>query len=197
MKYSMVLTLSALFAVLIVGCGVPKEEFARSQKELANTQAAVQERDKAINEITGKLETCEKDKKTCGDDLTAFTEKYQVCVANSSKTSDELKSLGAEYSDTRDQLAQIKKANELRQKAMDELLSKFSALIKSGKLSIGINDGRMVIQLSSNVLFDVGRAKLSKDGKTALEEVAQVLKTIDGRKFQVAGHTDDRRGAGR
>jgi len=194
MKYTMVLTLTVMVAMLVMGCGIPKEEFARSQKELANSRAATAERDKAISELTGKLETCEKDKKKCGEDLTAADEKYQVCVANSSKTSDELKSLGAEYTETRDQLAQLKKANDLRQKAMDELLSKFSTLINSGRLSIGINDGRMVIQLSSNVLFDVGRAKLSKDGKTAVEEVAEVLKTIDGRKFQVAGHTDNQKG---
>src|SRR5207253_90105 len=42
-----------------------------------------------------------------------------------------------------------------------------------------------------NILFDPGKTNLKKDGKEALREVSQVLATIEKRKFQVAGHTDN------
>jgi chemotaxis protein MotB len=48
----------------------------------------------------------------------------------------------------------------------------------------------MVVELPDNVLFDSGDAELKDTGETTLGEVAQVLRTIEGRQFQVAGHTD-------
>jgi chemotaxis protein MotB len=49
----------------------------------------------------------------------------------------------------------------------------------------------MVVNLSSDILFPSGSAAVSKDGKAALVEVAQVLAQIPDRKFQVEGHTDN------
>ncbi len=71
------------------------------------------------------------------------------------------------------------------------VLNKFKSLIDAGKLKVKIVDGRMVVVLASDVLFASGSANLSKDGKTALAEVATVLASIPTRKFQVEGHTDN------
>ena len=49
----------------------------------------------------------------------------------------------------------------------------------------------MIVEMESAILFASGKAKLSREGKKALTEVAEILKTISGRNFQVAGHTDD------
>ncbi len=54
-----------------------------------------------------------------------------------------------------------------------------------------IVDGRMVVVLATDILFASGSASLSKDGKAAIAEVAQVLAAIPKRKFQVEGHTDN------
>ncbi len=176
----------ALFS-LVAGCGIPEEDYLKSQKELADTQTALQAE-------STKLEQCQQSLKTCEDDAKEAQGALVALGAEHEKLGQEHSSLGADYSHLKALLAKIKTANETRQKAMDELLSKFQALIKSGKLSIEVNDGRMVINLPSNVLFAVGKSRLSKDGKAAVKEVAEVLKTIDGRKFQIAGHTDDQRG---
>jgi chemotaxis protein MotB len=172
-----------LVTILATACGIPKDEHLKVQQDLASTQAAFQSKEQQLAK--------------CEDDLRLNTERLQVCMTNFTKTESDLKNLDAEYNDTWAQLQAMQKANDLRQKAMDELLQKFEQLIKSGKLTIGINDGRMVIQLSSDVLFEVGKAKLSKVGQEAVKEVVDVLKTIDGRKFQVAGHTDNTRGRGK
>jgi chemotaxis protein MotB len=72
-----------------------------------------------------------------------------------------------------------------------DLLARFKALIDAGKLQVRIIDGRMVVQLATDVLFASGQASLSPEGTAAIREVAAVLKGIPDRAFQVEGHTDD------
>lgn len=71
------------------------------------------------------------------------------------------------------------------------LLARFQSLIDAGKLKVKIVEGRMVVELASDVLFAPGSANLSKEGRAAIAEVAQLLATIPDRKFQVEGHTDN------
>jgi len=72
-----------------------------------------------------------------------------------------------------------------------DLLKRFRKMVDAGELAVVVRDGRMVLQLSNDVLFDAGKKELKPAGKTALESVAAVLKSIEHRHFQVAGHTDD------
>lgn len=71
------------------------------------------------------------------------------------------------------------------------LLDQFKSLIDAGTLKVTITEGRMVLQLPSDVLFDSGSAKLSAAGKAAISEVTRVLKEAPGRRYQVEGHTDN------
>ena len=82
-------------------------------------------------------------------------------------------------------------AAEARVNEFKSLLAKFKSLIDAGKLKVRIVDGRMVVVLATDILFASGSANLSKDGKAALSEVAQVLASIEKRSFQVEGHTDN------
>ena len=49
----------------------------------------------------------------------------------------------------------------------------------------------MLLELPNDVLFDSGRTDLKDTGRRTLVEIAQVLKTMPDRRFQVAGHTDN------
>jgi chemotaxis protein MotB len=71
------------------------------------------------------------------------------------------------------------------------LLDKFKTLIDAGKLKVRISEGRMVVELATDVLFSSGSASLSNDGKVAIAEVSTLLASIPDRKFQVEGHTDN------
>src|SRR5579871_6884428 len=64
-------------------------------------------------------------------------------------------------------------------------------MIDAGQLKVVVRDGRMIIALESDVLFDSGKTSIKPAGQTALARVAQVLAGITDRKYQVAGHTDD------
>jgi chemotaxis protein MotB len=67
----------------------------------------------------------------------------------------------------------------------------FQRMIDSGKLSVTFRRGRMIVELPATVLFASGSADLSPDGKTALKDVAKILRQVPGKHFIVGGHTDD------
>jgi chemotaxis protein MotB len=71
------------------------------------------------------------------------------------------------------------------------LLVRFKNLIDAGTLSVRVVDGRMVLALPSDVLFDTGSARLSKTGKEAVQQVGMVLSAMGRRRVQVEGHTDN------
>jgi len=89
------------------------------------------------------------------------------------------------------EVQQRKAAAEARIQEFRDLLARFKTLIDSGKLKVRIVDGKMVVELATDVLFQSGSALLSAEGKAAVSEVAGVLKQIGGREFQIAGHTDN------
>jgi len=51
--------------------------------------------------------------------------------------------------------------------------------------------GRMILELPNDVLFDSGKTEIKDVGKKTLVQIAEVLRTMPDRKFQVAGHTDN------
>jgi chemotaxis protein MotB len=61
----------------------------------------------------------------------------------------------------------------------------------AGELEVHWRDGLPVIALPSDLLFDSGSSKLSRQGEASLLEVAAVLARMTKQRFQVAGHTDD------
>ncbi len=46
-------------------------------------------------------------------------------------------------------------------------------------------------RVTSGMTFDSGRTDIKKDGRDALTQVAKILATINDRRFEVAGHTDN------
>ncbi|NNF29617.1 MAG: OmpA family protein, partial [Gemmatimonadetes bacterium] len=73
----------------------------------------------------------------------------------------------------------------------ENVIGRFRSLIEAGQLSVSIDRGRMVINLPQDILFPSGSATLNADGRGTLSEVGAVLTTIEDRRFQVEGHTDN------
>jgi chemotaxis protein MotB len=90
-----------------------------------------------------------------------------------------------------DELHRAQAAAEARAVLFHDLALKLRGMIDAGDLAITLRDGRMVLRLSNDVLFDSGKSDLKPAGRRALEQVAGVLRSVDGRRFQVEGHTDD------
>lgn len=90
-----------------------------------------------------------------------------------------------------EQMKKRRQETEKRLAEFKELTAKFSKLVNAGKLSVKMVNGRMTVALSTDILFSSGSAKLSSDGTKSLKEVALLLKSLDGRKYQIEGHTDN------
>ena len=89
-----------------------------------------------------------------------------------------------------EELRKQKEAADARSKLFDDFVRKFKSMIDAGKLDITTRRGQIVLALATDVLFDPGKTEIKPEGKTALAEVAAALRTVPGRRFQVAGHTD-------
>ncbi len=90
-----------------------------------------------------------------------------------------------------DELRKQKQAAEARAQTFRNLVAQLRSMIDAGQLKVIIRDGRMIIALPNDVLFDSGKTAIKPDGQAALAEVAKVLAGIGDRHFLVAGHTDD------
>ncbi|MFN7134047.1 MAG: OmpA family protein [Myxococcales bacterium] len=117
--------------------------------------------------------------------------KLEVDLATMVKDKSQLQASVQDMQAALAELARRKAEADARIAEFRSLLGRFKGLIDSGKLKVKMAEGRMVVELASDVLFSSGSANLSRDGKAAIAEVAQLLSSIPDRKFQVEGHTDN------
>ncbi len=113
---------------------------------------------------------------------------------NVDKLAHEKGQLDATLADAKSRLEDLRKqkaAAEARAQTFRNLVAQLRSMIDAGKLKVVIRDGRMIIALPNDVLFDSGKTAIKPDGVAALTQVAEVLATIPDRHFLVAGDTDD------
>jgi len=88
-------------------------------------------------------------------------------------------------------LAKYKKNAEERIAEFKSFAAKFQSLIDAGKLKVNLVNGRMVVVMSTDILFQSGSSRLSSQGAKAIQEVSALLNELQDKEFQIAGHTDD------
>lgn len=71
------------------------------------------------------------------------------------------------------------------------MLMQLKSAIESEQLQLQVVRNQMVVQLPEALLFQSGKAELVAEGRALLDSVASALTQIEGREFQVAGHTDN------
>jgi chemotaxis protein MotB len=170
---------SLLFAALVAGCGYSENEWQAQLGKYNNLQSSTAskqaELEKELTAAKQRVTDLEKELQDAGADVKKMN----------STLEDKDKAL-AEYKARAKQLETIKAR-------FDVLRKKLDALTKLG-LAVSIRRNRMVISLPGDVLFDTGKVELKKDGEEILKQVADVIKTdksLVGRDYQVAGHTDN------
>ncbi|MBN2801858.1 MAG: OmpA family protein [Deltaproteobacteria bacterium] len=171
MKIRTLLGMSIITAALFSGCGIPQEKY---DADMANLQ-------KLVDETRASNETLEGTLQQMKADRTALETEIAALQGQLEKLTDERDANAAAVEKAKARIALFK-----------DMLIKFKAMQDSGKIKIKIVNNKMVVEMASEILFPSGSEKLSKDGKSALSDVAEVLATIDDRSFQVAGHTDNK-----
>ena len=119
--------------------------------------------------------------------IAELEERNAVLIKDKSQLDASIQDMAAALRELQDR----KEAADARIAEFQNLLTKFADLIDAGRLTVKIVDGRMVVELASDILFESGSAELNEDGDAALREVAAVLASIPERDFQVEGHTDN------
>lgn len=89
-----------------------------------------------------------------------------------------------------EQAQKMKEAAEKRNAEFQKLIAKLKSMIDSGKLTVKIRKGRMIVSLSSDILFPSGKTNLTDAGKAAIVELCETLKTFEDRSFLIVGHSD-------
>lgn len=150
------------------------------QKALAAEELRAKELGDRITLLEADLEASRKARAKLESDLAAVV-----------KDKSQLQNSIGEMQTALAELAKRKAEADTRIAEFRSLLDRFKGLIDAGKLKVKMAEGRMVVELASDVLFGSGSANLSRDGRAAIAEVAQLLASIPDRKFQVEGHTDN------
>jgi chemotaxis protein MotB len=164
------------------------------EQAIAAEQAKVQELEGAIAQAKQQLAALEQVRSDKEGEITRLEgegKRLNDELAKVLKDRSSLKQSTEQLSQALIDLARRKAEAERRVAEYKGLLVKFKTLIDAGKLRVKMADGRMVLELPTDVLFDSGSARLLKPGKEAISEVAQVLKDLHERRFQVEGHTDN------
>ena len=161
--------------------------YADLQRKLSDTQSQL---DKANGERANLQTQLDDGTQLIG----TLKQRLEKLGQNVDKLVKERGSLTQAMADTAARLEQLRKeeaAAEARAATFRNLVAKLHSMIDSGQLKVVIRNGRMIIALPNDILFDSGRTDVKSAGKAALASVAQVLATVPDRNFLIAGHTDN------
>ena len=181
-----------LFAWMIVGgffiqgC-VSASKHEKLQKDYDKTTSALSDCNNAltieqnnVHEVESKLHECD-----------VLTKDLEAKLGVTSSAKHKLEGSVTEMKTALENLTKQRAEAEKRMQEFRDLVKKFKSLTDTGKLSIKMVDGQMVVAMSSDVLFPSGSAHLSKLGVESIRQVTSLLTSVADRKFQIEGFTDN------
>ena len=162
MRHIMVVVL----AIAVAGCGVSKEKYTAKESEALKYQ-------KAFADESGKTAALEAK-------VTDLEGKLKVSQEETAAARGEAQKASA-----------AKAQAEAKSQQYEQLAQSLKGQIKAGQVEISELRGKMTVKLKDQILFASGSASLGKDGKVALDAVADAFKDLQGKNVIVAGYTDD------
>jgi len=181
---------------------------ADSKRQLGSKQAQLDELNQVISQAQARCRRIAEDLGRSGpgaagcsqalDDATALNQQLRRELERQGRDVDQLLSakgaLASSLEQARSRLEELRRAQaaaEQRAALFRDLALRFKGMLDTGQLQIVLRSGRMVLVLSTDVLFDSGKTAINARGKEALAQVSTVLASLPARRFQVAGHTDN------
>jgi chemotaxis protein MotB len=177
----------AIGLMWVAACGPSQEDFDARGRRIEELEGQLAEATRNYTQAQQTIDTLSNENQAMSSRLEELGEDVSQLRAQGEQLTTDLQEARARA----EELARRERQHQERLAALRTMLGRFRAMIQSGRLRVRIVRGRMVIELSSNILFESGSADLSDEGREALAEVAEVLREIPNRNFQVAGHTDN------
>lgn len=132
-----------------------------------------------------EAETAEKERLArAAEELDRTKRALNTCTSAGGDAAKGLAACAIERDEAKSRLARV---SDSINKVRDAL----KVMSDAGKLQVKVERGFLIIALAGDILFDSGKAKLKDEARPVLIELADVLKAMPERLFQVAGHTDD------
>jgi chemotaxis protein MotB len=167
------------------------------ERRLAAADGATQERDAKLSELS----TSSHNVQAQLDEATAMNQQLRGELSRLGQDVDKILAdrgtLSKALEDAKLRLEELRKAQaaaEERAQLFRDFAQRFKGLGDAGQLRIESRRGRLVMNVSGDALFDVGRADLRTAGRGTLMEIARALQTTSppksGRRFLVTAHVD-------
>ncbi|MBC7793585.1 MAG: flagellar motor protein MotB [Clostridia bacterium] len=163
----------------------------------AERDALVAERDK----LKGDLSTCQAHGKECDGNLTTANGQNAQMAAKLTSLGQNVEQLigaksaaeqqNAALSQEVEELRRLRASAEQRNAEYQKVMARLNKMIDAGTLQVKIRNGRMIVQMSSDVVFPPGGTVIKKEAQDAITELAQTIKEFPDRKFQIVGHSDN------
>ena len=178
-------TMALLVTVALAGgCGIDKEVYDAKVAELQKTQ----------NELDQQRKDAAEAKRQCDERQAQLDNENLAMKTRLKALGQDISKMSGDMDAQKRQMAEMQKRQEAAEKRAQQfrdMMAKFRSMIDAGKLQVEVRNGLMLVKLPDNILFDPGKTEIKQAGKDAIAQVTQILSGIEGRKFQVAGHTDN------
>jgi chemotaxis protein MotB len=171
---------------MLVAC-VKRSEYETCTRRAGELESQLEEANTRNQQLDERNQELTADNGRMTDRLRALGENVEELRAQSGQLSTDLESERRRLEECALQIAR----HESRLDKMREIVGRFRDMVASGRLRVKIVNGRLVLEMSSNILFGSGSADLSDEGEQTLAELGNLLRGIPDRHFQVAGHTDN------
>jgi chemotaxis protein MotB len=176
-----------LVCFILAGC-VSSRKYDAAVQELTDTRQSLSEANTELEGAQKEITHSNQKLMELRHQLNLASEELFDLHVKRQDLQQELKESNLQIELLRDLEEERKKRNEI----YAQFVSRLQEMIDAGELSVTIKNGRIVIELPDNILFDSGHAQLNDDGRQALTQVGEILIQFRERRFQVEGHTDDK-----
>lgn len=174
-------------ATLSAPACVSKRKYKEQTAVLDKTREALKDRKAESEALMAALDAEERRTAALGAEADKLREDVARLMSEKGQLTDSVMDMSRALAE----LAARKKAADDRIAEYKALIQRFAGMVESGKLRVKVVDGRLVVEMATDILFGSGKAALSPQGKQAVMEVGAILATLGDRRFQVEGHTDD------
>ncbi len=162
----------ALSLVALTAC-VGTDTFRKKEAEANQYQQDLQAEKARSADLKSRLDATQADLKKTQDGLQASEARLR------------------ELQSSKQQLEVAKADLERKSSEYEQLANSLKGEIDAGRVELTELRGKMTVKMKDKILFASGSAAVGKDGKSALQAVADALKNVQGKTIRVEGHTDN------
>jgi chemotaxis protein MotB len=191
-------------------------EYKNMQQTLRESEKKIADLNRKNAELTEAQSQLQSQSRECTESLKTLEEKKEQLLKESEQKIPELKKKILLLTEERDKLqSQLQKCTEnlrelektlgalkdetvLTKSQIDQIKSTYEALasdlkeqIQKQEVTINKFQKELSVSFVDRILFDFGKAALTKEGEKVLKKVGEVLKKIKEKRIRIIGHTDN------